>query len=200
MADYERPYQAPPQPKTKKKHRFLKVLAAFAGIIVLIVIISTLANGGGDQAPAPGPADQVEQADQPKKSYGIDDPVKSGDVTFTVTDVDTEQSVSGPLGTEKARGKYVIVDISVKNNGADAFDFFAADVPLVDQKDNNYTSTEDVALARSSGTDLLEPINPGSTAKGFIAYDVPESVKVKKSHIEVSGGWLAEPVSVRLDK
>lgn len=177
-------------------------VAAFVFAIVMAVMaavaVDQALSGSSGAAPQPA-AGAPAAADDKAKTVGIGDKVSSGDLELTVTQVRTTNEVSDDSGfiTETARGKYVIVHITVANTGDDSLDFWAGSVPLIDSNGNKHDSTADVALVMGE-SDLMEPVNPGSTAKGFIAYDVPESANVKQSHIEVSGGFLDEPVQVNL--
>lgn len=150
---------------------------------------------GQDSAQA-GDRDGAGGAGQ-SPAAGVGDTVRSGDLGLTVTDVRARSEVSDDFGyTEEARGKFVIVDVRAQNTGDDQYSFFAGSVNAYDDEGQEYSSTSDVAFVLGE-TDLAEPINPGQSATGYIAYDVPEGVTL--SHIEVSGGFLAEPVVVGLE-
>lgn len=201
-------YPTPPQPK-KRRTGLIILLAvcavmaiAFASCVAVIASSggdATVAGAGGQTAAGDGDSDNAGSGGEDATTAQVGDTVTSGDLEMTVTNVETTKEVSDDSGfiTEEARGKYVIVDVEVTNNGEDSLSFFAAGVPLVDPDGNEHDSTVDVAIVRGD-SDLAEPVNPGSTAQGFIAYDVPEDTKVEESHIEVSGGFLDEPVQVRL--
>lgn len=204
------------QPEQKRswfrRHKILTGLGAVIGVIIIAAIFS----GGGSSQPAPDPAaagaentgggsssSNSEKADKKadeKKLPGIGDSVSDGNLTFTVTGVDEAQTIGDPamLGTE-AQGKYVIVDLKVKNTGDKAATFNAGPSQVGFDANGTEYSTSSDAMMSGSGEDMnsfLQQINPGNSVEGRLVYDVPEDTELVKLHLQ--GGTFSDGAEISL--
>lgn len=125
---------------------------------------------------------------------GIGDPVTADEVEITVTDV--ERGVgsvgSGGFGAD-AQGEFVIVDITVKNNGTEEITLTSLDFTLVG--DGVEYSTSDDALYED-GALSIESINPGNSYSGKLVFDVPEGASIFT--LEMTPGWFGDTAEVQV--
>ena len=80
------------------------------GVVVVIVIIIAIifaVMGGGD----------TDSNKDETKSAKIGEKVKVDDLEYTVNSVQTANSVGNQYVSSNADGKYIVADVTVKNNG-----------------------------------------------------------------------------------
>jgi hypothetical protein len=121
---------------------------------------------------------------------GIGDPVRHGDFTFTVTAVeDGPPYLGGPPTFLQPRGQFVLVHVTVRNDGASPRLFAEEYQYLIDdagQRSEGYIDRGDLFQA---------DINPGNTVEGTLVFDmasdaVPAWIELHAS--PSSGGfWVA---------
>lgn len=127
---------------------------------------------------------------------GIGTPVKVGDFEVTVTSVDDSLTHVGPQGFgADASGKYVAVNVTVKNNGSKAADFLDSMQTLIDDQGREMSASSDSIYLENNV--LNEQINPGTSVNGTILYDV--SADTTPAFIKLSDTSLfGRPVTVSL--
>ena len=163
----------------------------FLGMIALIIIIaacsddSTEDKGTDTAAPA-----KVEEKEEPKKEvkkekpapkkeekqYNIGDSLKVGDVVFTVKGKSTASNVGGEFG-QNAQGKYLILDMAIKNEGKEALTIDSSFFKLLGGG-AEYTAdaTADIFANEAGGSFFLQSVNPNLEFTGKIVFDVPEEI------------------------
>lgn len=99
----------------------------------------------------------------------IGDTVSAGKLAFTVTEAATQ-------------GKFLVVDVTVKNTGDQVRAFDAADQVLW----SGHTKYKATADAKS----LVQQIKPGSEVTSTLSYDVPKDFKVGTAVIALRGATL----------
>ncbi|MBO0811000.1 MAG: DUF4352 domain-containing protein [Microlunatus sp.] len=145
-------------------------------------------NAGSDQN---GGAEQ-----QPAATAGIGDTVTDGDLSFTVTNVETGVATVGDeYWSETASGQYVIVDITVKNVGSEAATFDATGQYLYNAAGDRFSSDSDAMVAVPDSS-LFDEINPGNSVEGKIIFDMPEGAT--PTSIQLHGSMFSEGVTVNL--
>lgn len=158
------------------------VLAVLA--FILAGVMTAAVFGGGDSGPS---ASQPVTASQPKAqdkaaTAGIGDKVTDGNLTFTVTGVDTAQTVGEDFLATDAQGKFVIVNLAVENTGNESATFNTGLSQVAfDASGNKYeTSVDAMTATEKDMSSFLQPINPGNSVEGRLVYDVPENVEIVK--------------------
>ncbi|WP_277679709.1 DUF4352 domain-containing protein [Gracilibacillus dipsosauri] len=161
-------------------------------VIIVILIIPTgeeeEADAGGKKETEPkseetaGASEEKTEEDTAKeeekeepKVAGIGEAVKVGDVIFTVHGKSTADNVGGEFG-DNAQGIYLIVDVSVKNDGKEAIttdtSFFKLKVG-----DTEYEADSSASIfANEDAEFFLQQVNPGIESRGKVVFDVPEDV------------------------
>ena len=98
---------------------------------------------------------------------GIGDPVRDGDFTFTVTAVaDGRQSLGRAPAVSVPRGQFVLVHVTVRNDGTSPRQFAEEHQYLTDgdgRKSEGYIEKGDLFLA---------DINPGNTVEAVLVFDI----------------------------
>jgi hypothetical protein len=158
----------------------------FIGLIVLGIIISSF-SGGDEETTSTSEADtKTEVKDDTKKEAkketkeevkvaGIGEVVKVGDVEFTVNGVETATNVGGEFGQD-AQGKFLLVDVTVKNVGNEAITTDASFFKLkAGEKTFEADSTAGI-YANDNTEFFLQQINPDLENNGTVVFDVSEEV------------------------
>lgn len=141
----------------------------------------------------------TEEAEPVVEAYGVGEEVKVGDVTYVVKDVQTATNVGGEYG-ENSKGTYLVIDISVTNNGSEALmvsdDFFKL---LNDGKTYESDATAGI-YANETNSFFLESINPDLTMDGKVVFDVSDAVieSTTKQLQVATGFWSTETELINL--
>ncbi|MGD7789304.1 DUF4352 domain-containing protein [Propionibacteriaceae bacterium Y1700] len=200
---------APPVPPKKKswfaRHKIMTTLGIIVLAFIMISAINSAGGGGNDTAgdsndTAQGaPAAEKDTKDDAKKEEakpGLNTPVVSGDIEFTVTKVEkgVKQVGSSDFG-QKAQGQYVLVSVSMKNVGKEGVTVWSTQ-KLKDDQDRTFESDESAAIYIKDNDGWWTQINPGNTAKGVMVFDMPKDAK--PTSILLQGGMLDAEVEVQL--
>ncbi|ADE87507.1 structure protein [Deep-sea thermophilic phage D6E] len=158
--------------------------------VLAVIIVGAIASGGGEDSEPVSTEPKKETKTEAKKEEKketiakIGQPLKVGDVTFTVYGTSTAKSV-GPEGMgQKAQGTYLIIDVGVKNDGKEALTTDASFFKLkAGGKEYEADATADVYVNEAGGGFFLQKVNPGIENKGKIVFDVPADVANSKDVI-----------------
>jgi hypothetical protein len=128
-----------------------------------------------EPAPEEGTEEETEEVKEEPKFAGIGEPVKVGDVLFTVNGRSTASNVGGEFGSD-AQGVYLILDVTVKNEGKEAITTDSSFFKLL-SGDVEYDADGTAAIyANEDGNFFLQDINPGIENTGEVVFDVPEDI------------------------
>lgn len=153
------------------------------------IVLAYRLNGGFSGTSAVGNA--------PPPPPGLGDPVADGDLTFVVSAVNCGQTSVGRLLTQKAKGQFCIVDLTVENKGTSTQSVSDVFQKLVGSDGTVYDA--DVyagVLANENINGLWSRIGPGSKVAGKIVYDVPAIAKIAK--VELHDSPLSSGATVTL--
>ncbi|MFG6149640.1 DUF4352 domain-containing protein [Halobacillus sp. B23F22_1] len=169
--------------------KFLKLgCLGFIGLIVLGVIIASL--GGEDEAtesndtePASAEADSSDGKEETEEeTYSIGDTVEVGAMTYTINEKTTAEEVGPSVMPETASGKYVVLNVTVKNNGNEAVTVDGTYLKLK-QGDKTFEADSTASMSANQGDDgsiensfFLEQLNPDSEISGDVVYDVSTEI------------------------
>lgn len=141
---------------------------------------------------------------EPKKeatTYKIGSTVTVKDVAYTITDVKIAKSVDddNPFLKQKAKGTYVTVSMTIKNNDSEEALISGKDFKLSYDGATAETSS-DTWLSDNNIT--IERLSPGSEFSGTITFDVPNNVaqSIAKHQLQIEAGWFSEPVTIQLHR
>jgi len=160
-----------------EKKKMGKVKKFFIGSAVTIGLIGMIGACGDSETTTttttPAKTEQKQEVKKSAKQYNIGDSIKTGDVVFTVTKKEVAGSVGGEYG-EKASGKYLILDATVKNEGKEAISI-GSSFFTIKSGGSKFSADDDAALYVDDAF-IYEDINPGVEFKGKIIFDIPEEV------------------------
>lgn len=176
----------------------------WAGIIVIGAVI--LGNLGDDEEQtAPEKKVEVEQeavkseaklvkakaaAKPVKKTYGINDEVKVGKLTYVVNNVKMVDTLSNVLGEKKTSGQFLVIGLTILNEDKEER-FVDSNMFKVNVGDTEYSADTELDLyANEDGMGFfLETINPNIEKTGNIVFELPKQVKNPMLEVSSGFGW-----------
>lgn len=170
-----------------RKTTLYTMIAATAALVAL-----ACSGGGGESGGSANP----DTADEPPAATRMNQPAKDGKFQFTVTKMDCSKTSIGrsPL-TQKAQGKFCLVNVTVKNIGDEAQLFDASSQKALDAQGTTYDADGGAGIYLPDGGEaFLNNINPGNQVKGTLVFDVPPTVKV--TSLELHDSPFSDGVTV----
>lgn len=176
----------------------------WAGIIVIGAVI--LGNLGDDEEQAaPEKKVAVEQetvkseakpvkakaaAKPVKKTYGVNNQVKVGKLTYVVNDVKMVDTLSNVLGEKKTSGQFLVIGLTILNGDKEER-FVDSNMFKVNVGDTEYSADTELDLyANEDGMGFfLETINPNIEKTGNIVFELPKQVKNPMLEVSSGFGW-----------
>lgn len=159
-------------------------LGCFGVIVIGVIIIAVVAavTGGGESG---GDSSKDE-----KKEFAIGEKVKVSDLEYTVNSIENADTVGNQYVSSNADGKYIVADVTVKNNGDEAI---TIDTELFKILNGDATNGADAAASTEANPSdigfFLEQLNPSSEKTGKVVFDVSENTaQSDKLKMEVSSG------------
>lgn len=207
--------------KEKVKKPFYKKI--WFWIIAAIIVIAAVGGGGEEstdttqttsgevtsdqgqeETNSSDAVEEVEKVAEEVTAVKVGEPATVGDVTFTVTGIEeTNEISSGNEFIENATtsGKFIIVDVAVKNDKSEAITMNSSHFKLVSGS-TEYEPSTDGTVAMAMGADnqfFLEQINPGLEKAGKIVFEVGSDVDVAASILRAQTGfWGTETIEISL--
>jgi hypothetical protein len=178
------------------------------GLIALIVLGAIIgALGGGDdkakdkesgKQPAStevGKKDDSKSTKEEDKAVGVGTPLEVGDAVFTLNEVSLADQVGPSVLPTKASGKYVVLDVTYKNNGNKAVTVDASFFKLK-RGEKTYESDSAASMSANQGEDgniqnsfFLQSVNPDMEIKGKVVFDLaPEVAEATDLQLQVQTG------------
>lgn len=173
-------------------------LGCLGVVVVIVIIIAVIAAvfGGGDSSSS--------NKDETKDAK-IGEKVKVDDLEYTINSFETADSVGNQYVSSNADGKYIVADVTVKNNGDKAI---TVDSELFKLLNGKKTATADSsASTNANATDdpsdigfFLEQLNPDNEKTGKIVFDVSEkTAQSDKLKLQVKSGFFGnEKANIKL--
>lgn len=121
-----------------------------------------------------------EQSDNSIKEYKIGDTAKNDDIDITVNSVESAKQVGPSALPTTAKDTFVVVDVTIKNNGNEAL---TIDSTMFKLKNGEKTANADAGASTSANQSddgtitnsfFLEQVNPDSTTQGKVVFDVSQ--------------------------
>lgn len=111
-----------------------------------------------------------------EETYSIGQVVKVGNVEYTVNSTSQASMVGSEYLGETAQGIFILVNVTVKNNGKESLTVSDSFFKLY-QEDIEYESNSAASLyANDDNSFFLEEINPGNSVTSNVVFDVPQDV------------------------
>jgi hypothetical protein len=154
-------------------------LVVAAVLLVIGVPFGILyANGtihfGGEPTALEEPAATPSPGDEGATDWSLQQTFVSGDFVLEILSYQDSLPALNTDGSEIAeRGQWVLIEIRVRNNGPEEGTFVPDQQRLLTNKGETYLD-EPASVLRYAPTDLgLEPMAPGVTQTGYLAFDIP---------------------------
>jgi len=155
--------------------------------IVLVIIILFAAFSGGGEEDTASPSNEAtetsetasSEATEEEKTFTVGDVVTVGDLDYTVNSVETTKSVGPSAFPTEAQDTFLVIDLTVKNNGNEAVMIDTSNFKLIngeksfDADESGSISANQDSEGNSTGF-FLENLNPDVELQGNIAFDVTE--------------------------
>jgi len=167
-----------------KKKRWIFSL----GLILLIVAVSAGSSGGGggggssddksaeESGGGGGGSDDKSAEEGGGTSGAVGEALTNAGTTYKVTSARTATQIGDPeLGGAKADGTFVVVNLELTNNKDETKTFMESSAKVVTSDGNSYETSDKTVLAFADESLLLKDIQPDLTARGKLAFDLPES-------------------------
>lgn len=157
----------------------------FIGIIAIAAIIATV---GGSESGESG----SESGKEEKQEFAIGEKVKAGDLEYTVNSVENADTVGNQYVSSNADGKYIVADVTVKNNGDESI---TIDTELFKILNKGATNGADAAASTEANPSdigfFLEQLNPSNEKSGKVVFDVSgKTAQSDELKMEVSSGMF----------
>lgn len=178
----------------KKQNWFArhKVLTVILGLIVLIIVITAVSSGSGDNNQTGGDGSSVENADGgSSEAAAVGQAVRDGKFEFVVKGVECghEEVVDSEFDSVRktAQGQYCLMTLSVKNIGNEAQYFSESDQKLLNAEGQQFSPDSEATIYYANNDDIwLAQINPGNSVEGTLVFDVPADVTVTQAQLHDS--------------
>ena len=193
--------------KGKMKKPFYKRVSFWVLVVIVGSVISTL--GGEDELTeqtevstvvtesktediVEESAEVVEEVAEVKTSFKVGDVVTVGNMEYTVDGIETATSVGSEYMSADANDTYLIIDLTVKNNGNKAVMVDSSFFKLVDgEKTFEADATGSMYANEGATTFFLESLNPDVGLSGRVVFDVSEAQANSETvKLKVSTGFF----------
>lgn len=182
---------------TEKKPIFKRKWFIALVIVVIAVAVGTT-MGGGEKSKDSDTAKKTEETKDEEIKGAIGEVLSVGKVDYTVNSSTTATTVGSEYLQETADGIFVIVDITITNNGDEALLVSDSFFKLLLSGKEFKTDTAPAMYVEDSM--VFEELNPGSTVTGKVFFDVTEEV-ANDPALELqlqTGAWGTETGIVKL--
>ena len=180
-----------------KKVKFLEFIV-LSGFLVGAVIISLM-----NQTSASAKTDNDYQYSsvifgfknkKNKKSkdittYKMSETFKIADVEYTIHSKEVVQNVGGEFGMN-AKGSYLILNVTVKNNGTKSITVSDSDFKLVKDKTEYETDSTAGIYANDDANLFFTSVNPENEVTGNVVFDLnPDTISDTNLKLKVDAGF-----------
>lgn len=177
----------------------------FIALIVIIVISVGSSFGGDSKSSSSNNAEKTSSEKTTKneeKSYHVGELVVVGDVEYIVNSISTAKTVGGEYLSSNSKGTYLLINVTVKNNGNKELYVDGSLFKLVNGEKEYDSDSSAGMYANESGTFFLENINPDLSTTGNVVFDVSdETISAEDLQLRVqTGAWGSEKELIYLNK
>jgi hypothetical protein len=191
---------------------FKKALLGIVGFIVLIIIIS---NMGSKDKPTTGTTEVATAKANTATTASSAAPTAkpsptpvelqkegvSSDVKIAVTGFESKQKLgTNQFAIAEAQGVFKVVSITLTNNQKDAITVDSNSFELIDDQGRKFSASSEAQMALTvddKNSFFLKQVNPGLSAKGQVAFDVPADAKGFK--LDARGGMMGKKISLKVE-
>ena len=132
---------------------------------------------------------ETSSEDKVEVNYKIGDLVKVGDVEYIVNSKTTAQNIGGEFG-KNANGTYLILNVTVKNNGSKSITVTDSFFTLLKGKAEYEADSTAGVYANEDTKFFLTDLNPENTVTGNVVFDLnPETANDPNLQLQVQTGY-----------
>lgn len=124
----------------------------------------------------------------------------SSDVKITVVSSESKAEIGdNQFSKAKAQGVFKVLELTVANNQKDAITIDSNSFKLIDDQNREFSASSDsiMAFGGVDKTFFLRKLNPGLTASGLLAFDVPKDAK--GLYLQAQGGMLGKKIKLKVE-
>jgi len=176
---------------------------AAVGVLVGLFLFGAAAQDFGHEKEAAvattgRPAETGKTDAKVTKSPGFGDAVRDGKFEFVVSRADCSKSTVGLEHlNRKAKGKFCVVDLSVKNIADEPQFFLGSAQKAFDAAGTKFTDDELAGFYANRDTQtFLQKIKPGGKVVGKVVFDVPKATKL--TTVELHDSFFSGGVQITL--
>ena len=192
--------------------KFFKI--GCGGLLALIILGAIIGALGGEDTS--NKDDNTETAQQEtsepateektKETVGIGTPLEVGDAIFTLNGVELADQVGPSVLPTKASGKYIVLNVTYRNNGNEAVTIDSSFFKLK-RGDKTYEADSAASMSANQGENgaiqnsfFLQEVNPDMEISGRVVFDVaPEVAEATDLQLQVQTGfWGTETGIINL--
>lgn len=187
--------------KEKQKKPFYKKWWVWLIAIIIIAAIASNGGSGGSKDATSKPASTADHSSNNNekkaetKEYKIGDLVKVGDMQYKINSKTTADQVGPSALPTNASGKFVVVDVTLKNNGDKAVTVDSSFFKLK-RGGKTYEADSEASMSANQKEDgnidnsfFAQEVNPDSEITGKVVFDVsPEVANASDLQLQVQTG------------
>lgn len=207
----------------EKKPFYKKVWFWILAVIVVAGIGGSLGGGDKDKAAddtkessvvnsennenTQASSESAKESEAPaEQTYKIGDTVPVGTVNYVINSKEVKDTVGGEYTAKNANSKYLVLDVTITNNGDKAItiadDFFKLYKGETEFKSDSSASIAANQESGSTGLDFFyQELNPESSLTGKVVFDVnEETINDPSTQVQVQTGvWGTETGRISLN-
>ncbi|MBM7702920.1 DUF4352 domain-containing protein [Metabacillus iocasae] len=172
--------------------------------VLAVIIIGSIASGGEEEIATTEPKSEEASADvkaetaaaesakkEEKKAFGIGEEVKVGNLTYVVNAVEETNKISNILGDKTTEGKFVVVELTVKNTDKKArlADTNMFKVLTADETEYSADGTLDMYVNEAGEGFFLQDLNPNIGKTGKVVFELPTEATQYDLQVSSGFGW-----------
>lgn len=178
--------------KEKVKKPLLKKWWVWLIAVIVVVAIFSGEDSADTANSQPSDKDTESSKEESKKAYGIGEEVTVEDLAYTVNGVEEQTEIEVEyLDNLTTSGKFIIIDLSIKNNDKEARFIDSEMFRLVDADGTEFSSKTEADMYINDGGlgFFLEEINPKMDMTGKVAFEVPSDASDLQFQVSSGFGW-----------
>lgn len=193
--------------KEKQKKPFYKKWWVWVIAIIIIGAVASNGESGGsgskDATSKPASTSEKGEKKTETKVYKIGDLVKVGDMQYKINSKTTADQVGPSALPTNASGKFVVIDVTLKNNGDKAVTVDSSFFKLK-RGGKTYEADSEASMSANQKEDgnidnsfFLQQVNPDSEITGKVVFDVsPEIANASDLQLQVQTGAFGTETAI----
>lgn len=184
----------------------MKKILKWGGIaFIALIVIAVIAGSGGNKSsnqPSAGSNSTASSNNKvdTTKTYGLNEAVQDGDLTFTVTGVETAKILGNQFTKKDAQGMFYVVTLKIENKGNKTATFDSSMAKVTDDQGREFERSIEGQTAKGmaqGNVDLfLQQIQPSLSVTGDLVFDLPADVQ--NPMLVVKGSLFAKGAKIKL--